>query len=1204
MDDWDASALTPGDVFSNTEQIYAASFVLTPASWVKFANDCRAVVNGDEDVVYSTIIAENGDCIVLVGPFTVDAPANLITHVDVLDLVLPTWGAAPVLTASVPDDAHYSIDWLYWFAQNAFHQVEPGAVFDDPNELYEADIILTADEGYEFAGEVTATINGLSSLVDFTENYYGQRIVASIGFAVAEPTELDEALNVSGGTLHFESTGDHPWIVVNDGDRLYAKSGNAGVHSSESAVSTVVYASDGDVVSFDFKAWGEGSSTYWDHCDFAVDGTVVFTKGSYDNETWERFAFELTAGVHTLTWSYTKDDSINPVADCFMVDNVYVGRPVAVESVNVEDVTVPAGRRTSVVYEVLPIEALDKSVTFSIEDTSIATVDPSGVVIGVAEGTTTITVTSNALPSVYGVATVTVTEAMPTVNLEGFVLYDAGEDFYNHWVGFAHYEPSYVISHGRMSEEPLAAAFASGMVYGYIYADNHNRFFIMDPETYTVSFPGGNANDVDGIIGMAFDHANQTMYGISDGSTNYLCTIDLETGMPTAVAEFAVPNAAKLIAIDLNGNAYTINTSGDLYALDLETGTGALIGSTGINNQYAQSITYDFDTDRIYWAQYLNSSNNGLYAVDPRTAETEALGVIGSSGMEIACLYIKNDIQLDQPETPINEIDIIGFVEPVWGAAPNYNVTVPEGAHYTIEDVIWFNGSGVMQSTETFSDPSAGYYILVEVIPEEGYFFDRYGGGVVATINGEASLANGPHYASADRIHIYSIEYTVFNPSETHPPVTFPPGTQMIETVELIGFVEPVWGAAPSYGVTVPEGAHYTIVDQEWTYYAGVMVPLTDGDLFNVEGRRYSMLFMVEPEDGYAFERDLIVTINGREDLVGFRTTDSYSMRVDSIEFTVTDPNADPTPEPIVIDTVELLDFVEPVWGASPFFGVAVPDDANYDIGYTEWNWYTMTAGGRMNASDAFINEEYTYYQYFEIYPEQGYILTNETIVTINGDPALIDLSGWDDYYGFFYAYTIGFTVEAPASTVIDTIEILGFVEPVWGAAQNYNVTVPEGANYILADNYWGKGVGDNYENYRLMSAGELFNDASLMYVQAFDLEPAAGYSFAPELTITINGETTLVGYVDAESDRLLVITISFGITEPTGTMLGDVNLDGVVDLEDVLLTMRYALAMIELTDAQHAQADVDGDGEVTMMDCLLIQRFALGIIESFPAQR
>ena len=462
-----------------------------------------------------------------------------------------------------------------------------------------------------------------------------------------DAANLNEALNVPGGNLVFTSEGTYPWVV--DGDA--AKSSNEGVASSVSEVSTTVTAVAGDIVQFDFKAWGEGSYTFWDHCDFAIDGTVVFTKGAYKNTDWEAFATDLTAGSHTLTWSYTKDSSVNPEGDYFAVDNVYVGQPVMAESITVNPVTVPAGRRATVSYQVLPAEAYDKSVTFSTANTAIATVDANGVVTGVAEGTTTITVTSAAVPTVSGTATVTVTEALPTVNLEGFLTYDMAQGgLDNNWVGFADYDPSDITVLGSFTRDAWAGAFAGGNVYGYIYTDGGpHDFYILDTETYTVSYPGTTADNVGGVLAMAFNHANQTMYGLTPNDE--IVTVDLATGVPSVVATLSI-DTWPLLAIDQQGNAYTITNTGDLYAIDLTNGAAALVGSTGISANYVQDMTYDFTTDMIYWAQIYSTDSHGLYAVNPQTAAAELLGAIGPGGAEVTALYIKNNLPIDPIEVP------------------------------------------------------------------------------------------------------------------------------------------------------------------------------------------------------------------------------------------------------------------------------------------------------------------------------------------------------------------------------------------------------------------------------------------------------------------------------------------------------------------------------------------------------------------------
>ena len=142
--------------------------------------------------------------------------------------------------------------------------------------------------------------------------------------SAAAASELDNALNVSGGNLKFTSAGDYPWTVVSDGVRVYAQSGNAGVGDSTSVLTLTVSPTSATAVSFDFMAWGEGTSSVWDSCSFYIDDTLEFQYGAYDNN-WETYTAPLSAGAHTLRWEYMKDDSYDDPGDFFAIDNVRLG---------------------------------------------------------------------------------------------------------------------------------------------------------------------------------------------------------------------------------------------------------------------------------------------------------------------------------------------------------------------------------------------------------------------------------------------------------------------------------------------------------------------------------------------------------------------------------------------------------------------------------------------------------------------------------------------------------------------------------------------------------------------------------------------------------------------------------------------------------------------------------------------------------------
>ena len=430
-----------------------------------------------------------------------------------------------------------------------------------------------------------------------------------------------------------------------------------------------------------------------------------------------------------------------------MVDNVYVGQPVAPEAIEVQDVEVPAGRRANVMYEVLPAEAFDKSVTFEIGNEEVATVDANGVVTGVAEGTTIVIVTSVADPTVSGSAVVHVTEALPTVNLFGFDTYDIAGTNSNQWIEFPDYDPTAYIAHGSM-QTTFAAAFAGGNVYGYLYENEgaDTRFYIMDAETYTVAYPGTDASNVGGVFAMAYNYATDVMYAITGTESRYIATVDLATGVATNVAAITgMANSPMTLAIDGEGNAYALdlNSAGaTLYSLDLETGAAIAIGSTGVGLNYVQSMTFDIESNQLFWAEILDGSNSGLYTIDVNTGAASYVGPIGPSGGEIVGLYTKNDIEIapiENPDVTVTFVD--GLDNSVLGTMVVQAGTVldeadfPEvPAHPGFEFVGWdYNGAAVYADTTItaqFHDPNSTIWDFETDPMAQGFeFIDEDGDG-------------------------------------------------------------------------------------------------------------------------------------------------------------------------------------------------------------------------------------------------------------------------------------------------------------------------------------------------------------------------------------------------------------------------------------------------------------------------------------------
>ena len=72
--------------------------------------------------------------------------------------------------------------------------------------------------------------------------------------------------------------------------------------------------------------------------------------------------------------------------------------------------------------------------------------------------------------------------------------------------------------------------------------------------------------------------------------------------------------------------------------------------------------------------------------------------------------------------------------------------------------------------------------------------------------------------------------------------------------------------------------------------------------------------------------------------------------------------------------------------------------------------------------------------------------------------------------------------------------------------------------------------------------------------------------------------------------------------TYRVGALLGDATGDGEITAMDASQILRYAVGLIDLSEAQLAAADVSSDGDASAFDASLILQFVAGEIDCFPA--
>ena len=139
---------------------------------------------------------------------------------------------------------------------------------------------------------------------------------------------------------------------------------------------------------------------------------------------------------------------------------------------------------------------------------------------------------------------------------------------------------------------------------------------------------------------MAFDFSTKTMYGVKDDA---LYTINIDTGIPTLVANLTGVTVLITLAVDLSGNMYgisgsSVNTPQSLYSVNKTTGECIEIGSTGKSANSAQSMGFDHNTGILYWCQYFYINNLSFCSVNTSTGL--ATTISSSYGREFTAFHV------------------------------------------------------------------------------------------------------------------------------------------------------------------------------------------------------------------------------------------------------------------------------------------------------------------------------------------------------------------------------------------------------------------------------------------------------------------------------------------------------------------------------------------------------------------------------------
>lgn len=257
-------------------------------------------------------------------------------------------------------------------------------------------------------------------------------------------------------------------------------------------------------------------------------------------------------------------------------------------------------------------------------------------------------------------------------HLEGYVVGDGANTTGAKWVSFSPDSPEdaeiltfHLTTYG--------AAYYDGTVYGYVYGYEedgtfHDEFYTIDLSTRVPTYyEDSHSGEI--VFGMAYDYSEDVMYALVNDEAPRLCTVDLGTGALTEVTDIQLGSYLGIygLAVDLEGNMYVISLSAmgsKLLSVDKTNGSLTQLAATSRPAYYAQCITYDAATNRIYWAEVdgPNSADNGLYSFD--LSDNYAFAYHGQIGtnFELMAMYSTAKIG-DEPVFTPGDVNSDGTVD-------------------------------------------------------------------------------------------------------------------------------------------------------------------------------------------------------------------------------------------------------------------------------------------------------------------------------------------------------------------------------------------------------------------------------------------------------------------------------------------------------------------------------------------------------------
>ncbi|MCQ2405390.1 MAG: dockerin type I repeat-containing protein, partial [Clostridia bacterium] len=300
---------------------------------------------------------------------------------------------------------------------------------------------------------------------------------------------------------------------------------------------------------------------------------------------------------------------------------------------------------------------------------------------------------------------------------------------------------------------------------------------------------------------------------------------------------------------------------------------------------------------------------------------------------------------------------------------------------------------------------------------------------------------------------------------------------------------------------TLPANCHYTAKREYWHREGTDGGEVLSDDVFE-EGVRYDRYWYFKADEGYIFDENAVITINGSTALV-----DTFFSRYYENEFSVWTKQTEAV-ENTVINKIEITDVdLLPIIGEKTNDHIDYTFSENCHFTAAEHGWYDRTDRTWVESADDTFVAGHIYQVGWWLDADWGYTFAEDPTITINGEENINWEYTYIDEEDSMRFYVWSEPREAVELTVIDKIEINGFCDAVVGgkAGDFIRLTLPEDAPYHIKEDSEDSPCWENNNNGVFLEDDDVF-EAGKSYALGCTLIADAGYIFAEDAGVFLNG--------------------------------------------------------------------------------------------------